>query len=324
LEPDPTFSESEDATPIFTTFRRGYDPDQVERYVADQRRRLDEATRRASESERKLAAAVGQLRELHRRVAALESSERSDPTPAIDAIGEHIQRILQDAWEGAYAMRQSAERDSTDVRERAASEADSIVKRAHQRAEAVGMELARRRQSMLQSIETERSKSVAQTTFLHDQRKLALSELVKVRSLIDLTIAEFSEPPVASTKPNAAASTRSSTPPQRAPIAREDERPNTPQVRIAAAHPTPTQRDLDAVQHRHPARRSDGGNLPHTLPVHRLPSRDPEMEHDPSSLVRSHRELAAEAPEAATVHEFDPDRRRVRPPLFDFEAGEDN
>lgn len=105
------------ATPIFGVYRRGYDPEQVDRYVADQQRRLDESVHRASESERKLAAAVGQLRELHRRVAVYESEARNAQPPALDTLGERVQRILQEAWEGAYNLRQEAEREVTDLRE---------------------------------------------------------------------------------------------------------------------------------------------------------------------------------------------------------------
>jgi cell division septum initiation protein DivIVA len=318
LEPENAASEQEDATPIFTAYRRGYDPDQVERYVADQRRRLDDATNRASEAERKLAAAVGQLRELHRRVAALESTERTDQVPAIDAIGEHIQRILQDAWDGAHAMRQSAERDAREIREKATQDADGIISKAHTRAEAVGAELARRRQGVLQHIEQERSKAVAQTTFLQGQRKLALSELKKIRSLIDATIVEFTEAPVTASNPPpyvaeftaSAAAGEPQAAPDRSATAEE-------------THSIPTQQELDAVQRRHPTSRYEAGALRATLPVHHLPSREPEMEHDPSSLVRSHREHRGDEPVAGTVHDFDPDRRRHKPSLFDFEARED-
>jgi hypothetical protein len=69
------------ATPIFSVYRRGYDPEQVDRYVADHQRRLDDAIHRSSEAERKLAAAVGQLRELHRRVAVYESEARNSQPP---------------------------------------------------------------------------------------------------------------------------------------------------------------------------------------------------------------------------------------------------
>lgn len=317
MEPENAASEQEDATPIFTAYRRGYDPDQVERYVADQRRRLDDATSRASEAERKLAAAVGQLRELHRRVAALESTERTDQVPAIDAIGEHIQRILQDAWDGAHAMRQSAERDASEIRDKATHDADAVIAKAHTRAEAVGAELARRRQGVLQHIEQERSKAVAQTTFLQGQRSLALSELKKIRSLIDATIVEFTEAPVTASNPPPYIAEFTSAATNAGRIEA------TPQPSRDEARAVPTQHELDAVARRHPASRFDAGTLQKTMPVHRLPSTEPEMEHDPSSLVRSHREHRAEEPPAATVHDFNPERRRQRPSLFDFEARED-
>lgn len=117
---------AEVATPIFSVYRRGYDPEQVDRYVADQQRRLDEALHRASESERKLAAAVGQLRELHRRVAVYESEQRTTQPPALDTLGERVQRILQEAWEGAYNLRQEAEREVTDLREQTQREVDEL------------------------------------------------------------------------------------------------------------------------------------------------------------------------------------------------------
>jgi len=100
MDENEAVAEQQLATPIFNVYRRGYDPEQVDRYVADQQRRLDDALRRASESERRLAAAVGQLRELHRRVAVYESETRSAQPPSLDTLGERVQRILQEAWEG--------------------------------------------------------------------------------------------------------------------------------------------------------------------------------------------------------------------------------
>ena len=81
MDENEAVAEQQMATPIFNVYRRGYDPEQVDRYVADQQRRLDDAVRRASESERRLAAAVGQLRELHRRVAVYESETRQPNRP---------------------------------------------------------------------------------------------------------------------------------------------------------------------------------------------------------------------------------------------------
>ena len=171
MDENEAVAEEQVATPIFNVYRRGYDPEQVDRYVADQQRRLDDALHRASESERRLAAAVGQLRELHRRVAVYESETRTAQPPALDTLGERVQRILQEAWEGAYTLRQEAEREVnelreaataevtelrrrhdevTELREVASREAADVVDQATRRALAIRDETERRRHAYLQ------------------------------------------------------------------------------------------------------------------------------------------------------------------------------
>jgi vacuolar-type H+-ATPase subunit H len=216
--------EDEVATPIFNVYRRGYDPEQVDRYVNDQQRRLDEATHRASESERKLAAAVGQLRELHRRVAVYESEQRGSQPPALDTLGERVQRILQEAWEGAYNLRQEAEREVTEAREAASreieaereqcrrdieelrqvasTEAAELVDEATKRALALRDEMDRRRHSYLERVERDRQRAVSQISFLYDQRQLALSELMRLQATIETTVEEMVRSPLG--KPAAA------------------------------------------------------------------------------------------------------------------------
>ncbi len=178
-------------TPLFAMYRRGgYDPDQVDRYVADQERRLDQAERRASEAERRLAAAVGQLRELHRRVAVLESEDRSPQPPSLDTLGERVQRILKEAWEGAYALRQAAEQEVAELREHASAEAEEIVADAEGRARQIDEEIDRRRKAYLARLEEDRSRAVAQVSYLHEQRRAALGELLRVKELIEETVGE--------------------------------------------------------------------------------------------------------------------------------------
>ncbi len=123
------------ATPIFNVYRRGYDPEQVDRYVGDQQRRLDEAVHRASESERKLAAAVGQLRELHRRVAVYESEVHNAQPAQLDTLGERVQRILQEAWEGAYNLRQEAEQEVNELRGAAERDITALREQANREIE---------------------------------------------------------------------------------------------------------------------------------------------------------------------------------------------
>ncbi len=186
-----------EATPIFSLYRRGgYDPEQVDRYVAEQHRRLDETLHRATEAERKLAAAVGQLRELHRRVAVLENQERSlqPQPPPLDTLGERVQRILQEAWEGAYALRQNAEQEALEQRERAATEAEDIIATARRKAQAMDEEIERRRRAYLERVEEDRSRAVAQITYLHEQRKIALGELLRVKENIEATVGDVVAP----------------------------------------------------------------------------------------------------------------------------------
>jgi hypothetical protein len=302
-------SEHEESGPVFDSFRRGYDPEQVDRYIADQERRVQLATTRASEAERKLTAAVGQLRELHRRVSALETADRIEKMPALDTIGEQIQRILQDAWDGAYVLRQTAEKDAAQLRENAQVEADSTIEKAHRRAEAVGVELARRRESFLERIEQERSKAVAQTTFLQGQRKLALSELEKLRSLIDATVDEFNDEsalPLRGTEP----------------AHRDDVRELAPTA--SGATRTPMRMTPASAALRHPANSPESGTLARTMPIHRLPDRGSDLDHDTSALVRSHREQQENDGQMTTIHVVEHDEPKGRPSLFDFAATEDD
>jgi hypothetical protein len=225
---DSEAAEAEEAvaTPIFSVYRRGYDPEQVDRYVSDQQRRLDEASHRASESERKLAAAVGQLRELHRRVAVYESEARSAQPPQLDTLGERVQRILQEAWEGAYNLRQEAERevnemrdiaqrevealreqvnkDVEDLREVASREAAEVVDEATRRALHIRDETERRRQLYLERVERDREQAIAQITYLYDQRQGAVSELARLQATIQATIEEMVRSPLGRPAPGVA------------------------------------------------------------------------------------------------------------------------
>ncbi|MGH9169731.1 MAG: hypothetical protein ACRD0Z_02490 [Acidimicrobiales bacterium] len=218
MEETEVAEEQAAATPIFTIYRRGYDPEQVDRYVLDQQRRLDEAAHRASESERKLAAAVGQLRELHRRVAVYESEARSAQPPQLDTLGERVQRILQEAWEGAYNLRQDAERDVNEMREQAqrevealretvggeveqlrevaSKEAADVVDEATRRALHIRDETERRRQAYLERVERDREQAISQITYLYDQRQCAIAELARLQAAVQTTIEEMVRSPL--------------------------------------------------------------------------------------------------------------------------------
>jgi len=217
------------ATPIFSVYRRGYDPEQVDRYVADHQRRLDDAIHRSSEAERKLAAAVGQLRELHRRVAVYESEARNAQPPQLDTLGERVQRILQEAWEGAYNLRQEAERDVNELRDQAQTDVDAlrtqaqtevealraqtqtdvealrevasreaaeVVDEATRRALHIRDETERRRQAYLERVERDREQAISQITYLYDQRQGAIAELARLQATVQTTVEEMVRSPL--------------------------------------------------------------------------------------------------------------------------------
>ena len=188
-------AEVDKTTPLFGAYRRGgYDPEQVDSYVAEQARRLEAAEHRASEAERRLAAAVGQLRELHRRVAVLESEDRSPQPQSLDTLGERVQRILKEAWEGAYALRQGAEQEVAELRARATGEAEEIVATAEARARQIDEEIDRRRKAYIARLEEDRARAVAQVSYLHEQRRVALTELLRVKEIIEETVGDAARP----------------------------------------------------------------------------------------------------------------------------------
>ena len=298
----------EDATPIFGAYRRGYDPDQVDRFVADQRRRLDEAVHRASEAERRLAAAVGQLRELHRRVTLLESEERApQQAPSLDTLGERVQRILQEAWEGAFALRQTVEQEASELKERAHADADEIVAAARRKAEAIEEEIERRRRGYLERVEQDRARAVAQMTYLGDQRKLALKELLQIKARIETTVGDLEK--------GASRAERQSeerpAPAAQVPPEAESDSPDPGRVALAPA-----------IR----AQRVGEPDLPPTMPVHRLRLADDlSSPADTSALVVNHRSGMATRETALASEQLDEERDgapRARASIFDFDEAQ--
>jgi len=298
-------SHMAEATPIFGAYRRGYDPEQVDRYVAAQQRRLDESLRRASEAERKLAAAVGQLRELHRRVGALEDQRRPSQTFKLDGVGEHIQRIFEEAREGADALREKAEVELAELREKTAEEAQTILTTARSKAQQIEAEIEQRRREELGQLEENRSRAVSQLTYLHEQRKKAVTELMRLREVIDSTIAEVTtdEDPVTDGEPNGRA---------------EDELDFTRRDPISERHPSMTNRYVSS------------GRISSTPTGDARPSARPPLRNLRPPADRAGSEAARLVSEhrAAVAAEEGPPRARAlgpRPPgphtatVFDFE-----
>ncbi len=299
-------SQAVEATPIFGAYRRGYDPEQVDRYVAAQQRRLDESLHRASEAERKLAAAVGQLRELHRRVGALEDQRRPSQSFTLDGVGEHIQRIFEEAREGAAALRERAEVELAELRERTAEEAQTILASARSKAQQIDADTEQRRREQLGRLEEDRSRAISQLTYLHEQRKNAVTELLRIRDVIDSTIAEIStdddpvaEPPTGDSpreQPDVA---------RRGPIS--ERHPSMSNRYLASGRCDPT-----------PAGETRAAARP---PVRGLKPPTDRGGSDAARLVREHRavtETESEFPRARAIVPRQAERRSL-PTVFDFE-----
>ena len=324
MDENEAVAEEQVATPIFNVYRRGYDPEQVDRYVADQQRRLDDALHRASESERRLAAAVGQLRELHRRVAVYESETRTAQPPALDTLGERVQRILQEAWEGAYTLRQEAEREVTEqrdaastevtelrertsaevneLREVASREAADIIDQATKRALAIRDETERRRHAYLQRIEQDRERAVSQITYLYDQRQDAIAELARLQTTVQAVVEEMARSPLGRPAPGVAVAAASPAGRDSAPTASDEiagTRPGRQSASSGLGLATDLTRDDVTIV----------GNMPGLMPDEQ-PAEDPSQSDAPSAGL-----FDAEQPEAPR-HKTRQARRKL---LFDAE-----
>ncbi|NNN21538.1 MAG: hypothetical protein HKL80_05990 [Acidimicrobiales bacterium] len=130
----------------FTANRKGYDPDQVDQFIATQTRQLQDAVTRAASAEAQLSVANASLVELQDRLGSLEEAIKSGaevaPAESIstqlptsielpetaNTVGEQIQRIIQEAWESASAIRISAEQEIAARKQGAETELAQIIR----------------------------------------------------------------------------------------------------------------------------------------------------------------------------------------------------
>ncbi len=148
-------------------------------------------------------------------MAVYESETRTAQPPALDTLGERVQRILQEAWEGAYTLRQEAEHEVSDLRDTASTEvaelrevasreAADIIDQATRRALAIRDETERRRQAYLQRIEQDRERAVSQITYLYDQRQDAIAELARLQTTVQAVVEEMARSPLGRPAPGVA------------------------------------------------------------------------------------------------------------------------
>jgi DivIVA domain-containing protein len=137
-----------DISPRFTVSMRGYDKEEVERYLAtvserssqsdDQLYELQEQNRYLEEEHERLAA----------RVEELEAAIRSETPHTVGALGERITLILNEAEEGASETLAKARTDAERIIAQAQVEADMLRRQAEANAtEAADTLTAARRQA---------------------------------------------------------------------------------------------------------------------------------------------------------------------------------
>ncbi len=110
----------------FAANRKGYDPDQVDQFIASQTKQLQDAVARAASAESQLAQTSQNLAELQKRLDDLETTflhtgqqpvvsdtqeEHLELPETASTIGEQVQHIISEAWESAKSIKAAAEEE---------------------------------------------------------------------------------------------------------------------------------------------------------------------------------------------------------------------
>lgn len=170
--------------PAFSMARRGFEPVEVEMYLAQQDDALAAATERADTAERQLAEALAQLATARERLAELQEQQRSEPPASIQALGDRVAQILQQAWDAAEELRAEA----AAVHEGARAEVDEAVRAAEAdaraRADEIVAEADRHRRVVLEELASRRSEHDAAVARLTAERATAMAELERLHSML--------------------------------------------------------------------------------------------------------------------------------------------
>lgn len=154
-EGPPSMSTSSTTNPTtppaeFALAMRGYDRVQVDEYLAAQEGWLAEAEARIEESERTSSLAVLETEQLRQRLAQIEERDMAEPPRSIEALGERVGRILDQAWEAAEKLRTDAAEAASQQEAASAERVDEAERRREeiQREAAEALEAARRQSEL--------------------------------------------------------------------------------------------------------------------------------------------------------------------------------
>lgn len=124
---NPDFFDGEPSLPSFTTAIRGYQKEEVHAFLRELRQEHSDESRDRQRLER-------ETQELRQRVASLERAMSTTTPHTIDALGERMLLILHHAEAASTDAVSAAEAYAVQVREEAASRAESHVRQASLRA----------------------------------------------------------------------------------------------------------------------------------------------------------------------------------------------
>lgn len=173
----------------FSMARRGFEPSEVEAYIAQQEDALVVAVERADTAERQLAEALAQLGAARERIGALEEQLRAEPPASITALGERVADILDTAWRAAEDLRA----DAATAADRAHAEADEIRRAAEAEARAAAAEIVaeaeRHRRAVLEELAARRAEHDAEVARLASERQAAVAELERLHGVLQRVLA---------------------------------------------------------------------------------------------------------------------------------------
>ncbi len=196
----------------FPMVRRGYDPAEVDAFMVRSEQAVARATARAEAAERQMTEALGHVTELRMRLREAQERQRSGPPPSIQALGERVSSILNEAWEAAEELR----REAGGAADRARAEADEIARtaeaEARRRAAAVVAEADEHRRRVVQELNARRAEHEAIVARLDSQRSAAVGELERLQALLQRALSPVVAPGTGAERPDGPASTGSAAP----------------------------------------------------------------------------------------------------------------
>lgn len=163
---------------------RGYDREQVERYVRKLEDKLREATARGAErgeqlarAEERVAELSGEVNALRSRVDQAEHRLRNVDQPSFSGLGEHVSSLLSSAEEQAQQLVATATAEAESLRSAATAEADALRSDARTQADQIRREAEESRRTADDASRTLRADAEKAATLLRSEAEAEATRL---------------------------------------------------------------------------------------------------------------------------------------------------